>query len=288
MDEKLKTNIILVSLFLLVLANVFVWQFVFSLDNNLKVVFFDVGQGDSIFIETPQGHQILIDGGPGKRVSAKLGRVMPFWDRSLDLVVLTHPEYDHLSGLIEVLRRYEVKNILWTGIETSGGLFEQWQKALAAEKARVVFAHAGETIKAGNVFGFILSPREDLSGRTSDKGINETSVVLSLVFGANGFLFTGDIGEKTEKALLNGTGDIGADVLKVAHHGSKYSSSKEFLSSVAPRLAVISCGANNSYGHPNKEVLSNLLEFGITVLRTDQKGDITITSDGSNFKYKNK
>ncbi|PIU15890.1 MBL fold metallo-hydrolase [bacterium (Candidatus Gribaldobacteria) CG08_land_8_20_14_0_20_39_15] len=286
MDNNIKADIIFAFLFLLILANVFVWQFIFFLNNDFSITFFDVGQGDSFFIETPQGHQILIDGGPGNRVLTKLGKAMPFWDRTLDLVILTHPESDHLSGLLEVLKRYQIKNILWSGVERSAGIFEQWQEVLKEEKAKVVFAQAGQKIRAGKVSGDVLFPLKNLSGQFFDRGVNETSVVVLFNFQNNRFLFTGDIGKKEEKALLDIGCNLKADVLKVAHHGSKYSSSLEFLRAVLPQMAVISCGANNTYGHPSKEVLNSLQEFAINVLRTDQKGDIIITSDGSNFKYK--
>lgn len=286
MSDNFKNQVVFFSVFLLVLANIYVWQFIFSLDNDLTITFFDIGQGDSAFITTSQGHQIIIDGGPGNRLVNKIGKAMPMWDRSVDLVILTHPEYDHLSGLIEVFARYDIENIIWTGIETNGNIFEQWQKALANEAqdgAKIVFAKAGQKIIAGRTIGEVISPREDLSGEFSDKGVNETSIVVLFGFGANKFLFTGDIGERTEKALLANNSDIKADVLKIAHHGSKYSSSPEFLAAVSPQIAVISCGANNTYGHPAKEVLNNLQNFAINVRRTDQGGDVIIKSDGKSL-----
>ena len=290
MNNSIKADIIFFFGFLLVLANVFIWQFIFSLDGNLKVVFFDIGQGDSAFIETAQGHQILIDGGPGEKVLTKLGKAMPFWDRTIDLVVLSHPEYDHLSGLVKVLERYQVKNVLWTGIERNSKIFDEWQTALNKEKALIVIAKNGETIKAGLVGLYVLHPLDSLEGQFLEKDSNDTAVVLQVSYGQNKFLFTGDISSKVEKDLISqnpcpGPCSLESDVLKVAHHGSKYSSSLEFLAAVAPRVAVISCGANNNYGHPQGAVLSNLQEFGITIRRTDQLGDIKVVSDGKNLIY---
>lgn len=285
MENSIKADIIFVSLFLLVLANIFIWQFIFSLDGNLKVVFFDIGQGDSIFIETAQGHQILIDGGPGQRVLTKLGKAMPFWDKTIDLVIASHPDYDHLSGLVSVLERYQVKTVLWNGAIVDGALFANWQKALAKEQARVFTAQSGQVIKAGQARFFVLYPLADLAGQSVEKESNNSSVVVRLSYGSSDFLFTGDLPIKSETELLASGQNIAAKVLKVAHHGSKYSSSPEFLAMAGPQLAVISCGANNTYGHPNQEVLNNLQNFAINVLRTDQKGDIKVVSDGQNLIY---
>ncbi|MEK9153376.1 MAG: MBL fold metallo-hydrolase, partial [Patescibacteria group bacterium] len=193
MSDNLKRDIIFVSLFLLVLANVFVWQFIFSLDGNLKVVFFDIGQGDSVFVETPQGHQILIDGGPGQRVLTKLGKAMPFWDKTIDLVISTHPDYDHLSGLVSVLERYQVKAVLWNGGLVDNTVFTNWQKDLEIEKAQVFTAQSGQVIKAGQARFFVLYPLADLAGQSVEKESNNSSVVTRLSYGSSDFLFTGDL-----------------------------------------------------------------------------------------------
>ncbi|MEK9153474.1 MAG: ComEC/Rec2 family competence protein [Patescibacteria group bacterium] len=285
MENSIKADIIFVSLFLLVLANVFVWQFIFSLDGNLKVVFFDIGQGDSVFVETPQGHQILIDGGPGQRVLTKLGKAMPFWDKTIDLVISTHPDYDHLSGLVSVLERYQVKNVLWNGGVVNNTVFTNWLKDLEIEKAQVFTARSGQVIQAGQARFSVLYPLADFAGQSVEKESNNSSVVARLSYGSSDFLFTGDLPTKNEAELLASNQNIASEVLKVAHHGSKYSSSPEFLAMINPQLAIISVGANNTYGHPNQEVLSNLAEFGITVKRTDQVGDIKVVSNGKNLIY---
>ncbi len=267
-------------IFFLILANFFIWKEIFALSRGfLKVIFFDIGQGDAIFIETSQGHQILIDGGPsGKKLLEKLSNQIPFWDKTIDLVILTHPDYDHLAGLNYVLNRYKVENILWNGVEKDTKTFGYWKENLDTErkedKARVVIAQKGQKIKAGKVEIFILYPLENLENKFFKGTSNDTSIVAKLLFFENTFLFTGDITKKVEKKILEF--DLGATVLKIAHHGSKVSTSKEFLEKVQPRLAVISVSENNAYGHPHQEVLSNLEEFGIKVLRTDQEGDIKI------------
>ncbi|MDI6883333.1 MAG: ComEC/Rec2 family competence protein [Patescibacteria group bacterium] len=290
---KWERKVFLVIIFLLVLANFFVWQEVFGLDGKLKVIFFDVGQGEAIFIETGLGHQILIDGGPSERILEKLAKELPFWDKTLDLVILTHPEKDHLFGLNYVLERYKVENIFWTGVKKDTKTYGEWQEKINKEQAKITIAQRGQKIKAGEVQIFIFYPLENLEGKLFEKNSNDSSLVAKLFFGKNTFLFTGDITEKTEKELLirdnsrlNSQG-LASQVLKVAHHGSKTSSSKEFLAEVLPEIAIISCGRNNPSRHPHQETLHRLQEFAIKILRTDEVGDIKIVSDGNNLQIKN-
>ncbi|TSC94223.1 MAG: hypothetical protein CEN87_574 [Parcubacteria group bacterium Licking1014_1] len=270
----------------LLLLNIFAWKEIFDLagSNNLKVYFLDVGQGDSFFIETPQFHQILIDGGPDSTIVKKLQDLMPPQDRSIDLVILTHPEKDHMQGLIEVLQRYKINYILWTGVARDISEYQKWIEVLTEEQkqgAEIITAYSGQSVKAGSASIDILYPFENLSGKEL-KNSNDSSVVFRLVFGENEFLFTGDITNKTEEGFLSNSFNLQSDVLKVSHHGSKYSTSEDFLKSVNPEIAVISVG-KNSYGHPTSEVLQRLEDFGIKVLRTDKDGDIEIVSDGENI-----
>lgn len=272
----------------LVCLNVVAWAVVYDLSRSrmLEVVFFDVGQGDAIFIETPQGHQILIDGGPSLAVLEKLAKEMPFYDRTIDLIILTHPERDHLFGLLEVLKSYHVENILWTGIVRETAEWQEWIELLQEEEAEIKIAEAGQKIifqEDPLIFMEILYPFENLAGQEF-KNSNDTSIVASLIFEDISFLFTGDIGKKVEAELIEQNIDLESDVLKVCHHGSKTSSSLGFLEAVSPEVAVIQVGKDNSYGHPHPEVLANLEQFGIYVLRADINGDVKIVSDGNNFK----
>lgn len=246
--------------------------------SRLEVNFFDVGQGDSIFIETPEGHQILIDGGPSyTKVIEKLSSEMPFWDKDIDLVVLSHPESDHMTGLLSVLENYKVDNIVWTGIVKDGEKFETWKRMVGEEGADVYFAEKGEKIVLNGSVLEVLSPESVEGKKLYDS--NDTAVVSKLSYKDSSFLFTGDISSKIEKGLEG----VDADILKVAHHGSKYSTSSEFLEKVSPLIAVIQVG-KNSYGHPTEEVLTRLDNSGIKVLRNDIDGDIKIVSDGIDYK----
>jgi len=277
----------LISIIVLFGLNIFAWQAVCDLNNSqyLEVTFFDIGQGDAVLIETGHSHQVLIDGGPDSVILEKLGREMPFWDRTIDLIILTHPEHDHIAGLLEVLKRYEVENILWTGMIRDTAEFREWEKLIKEEGAKIVIAKSLLRIDLNNSYIDILYPSESLEGREI-KNSNNTSIVARLVFGENSFLFTGDIEKSVEKELAESETGIDADVLKIAHHGSKTSSVPEFIEKVSPEIAVISAGRTNSYGHPHPETLETLAKYGINVLRTDEVGDIKILCNSQFLKLK--
>jgi competence protein ComEC len=273
--------------FFSVFLNFFVWLAVFELsDFNLKVVFFDVGQGDSIFVKTPNGNHIIIDGGPDNKVIEKLGREMPFWKRTIDVMILTHPHADHIVGLIEVLRRYKVKNVLWNGMDYDSSIFLEWKKLVEKEGAKVYVVRDGSKVKEGkSLYLKIINPYFSESSYLND--IDNNSVVSHLIYKGYSFLFTGDIFSEKEKELVRRKReDIKSNVLKVSHHGSKTSSDEDFIKYVSPEIAVISVGKNNRYGHPNKEVLERLIMNGAYILRTDEVGDIKIFSDGRNLFFK--
>ena len=287
-----KKNPVLAILGLLAGLNILAWLGVWELSRPqiLEVVFFDVGQGDAIFIQTPQRRQVLIDGGPDSAVLEKLGKEMPFWDRTIDLVILTHPEHDHLAGLLEVLKRYQIKNILWTGVLKDTAEYREWLQLIQEEKADILIARAGQQIKLTHrALLDILYPFESLAGQRF-KNTNDTSIVARLVFGQTSFLFTGDASKSIEKIVLGRTkhkASLKGDVLKVGHHGSKTSTAPEFVEAVAPEIAVISAGRDNKYGHPHQEVLNILEKYDIMILRTDRDGDIKIISDGKRYAVSN-
>ena len=280
--------------------NILAWAVVYDLSKPqlLEVNFFDVGQGDAIFIETPYHHQILIDGGPGSTILEKLSGEISFWDRTLDLIILTHPEHDHLGGLIEVLKKYKVENILWTGVLRDTAEYQVWQKLIQEEKAKegakIEIAQAGQKITsagsnlaARKIFIEILYPFENLEGKKV-KNTNNTSIILRLISEEHSFFFTGDAYKSVERKLIKSGQEIDSDVLKVGHHGSKTSSDEEFIQAVSPEIAVIQCGRDNPYGHPYPETLETFKKYDIEVLRTDINGDIKIFSDGKKLEIKTK
>lgn len=269
-------------------GNILAWYVVFEISKLrvLEVSFFDVGQGDATFIETQEKHQILIDGGPDKTILQKLAEEMPFYDKSIDLIILTHPESDHMAGLIEVLKAYKVDYILWTGIVKDTTVYEEWLKTIEQERAQsaqIKISQSGQKISAGEVEFVILYPFENLESKSFEDS-NDASIVAKLNFGKISFLFTGDIYESGEKQLIAKYDDLDSNVLKISHHGSKTSTSNEFLAEVMPNAAVIQCGKNNSYGHPHQDVLETLEKYNIEILRTDESGDIKLISDGNQIQ----
>ena len=271
------------AILILVFANIMVWPYVLKA-HLLRVTFFDVGQGDAIFIQTPQGHKMLIDGGPNNTVVEKISQQLPFWDKSIDLVVLTHPDADHITGLVGVFKQYEIKNVLWAGVEKETNIFAEWKEAALAEGANIWLANAPQVI-----FWSQTPLQENISvlyASAKAKEVNDTSVVAKLRYGAQSFLFPGDIGRMTEQEMVELGIPLKADVLKVPHHGSKTSSSANFLAMVNPQIGVIQVGGNNRYGHPVQEVLSRFSDFGISILRTDQEGDIIIQTNGNSLEFR--
>lgn|SRR3989344_1275311 len=277
----------IVAVIFLFALNVYCWKEVFILSDNknLKVYFLDVGQGDSAFIKTPENHQIMIDGGPNSKALLHIARLMPYFDRSLDLIILTHPDADHLDGFISILQKYRVNYIVWTGVKKTTGDYQKWLSLLEQQKkmgSHIIIAKENQTIKAGRLLIKTLYPLESVEGE-DPRQVNETSIIFHLFFGKTAFLFTGDIGAKTEEKVIDNNVDLASDILKVPHHGSKYSSSEPFLEKIHPTFAVISVGKDNRYGHPTPEVLQRLKKFDINILRTDELGTIEIKTDGKNF-----
>lgn len=252
--------------------------------NFLTVNFLDIGQGDAIFIEAPNHNQVLIDGGRGSAVLAELGEVMPFYDREIDLIISTHPDSDHLGGLIEVVKRYKVNKILTTSVNSDTKEFEEWERVIQEKNIPVQIAKAGQIITLSkNVKMEVVSPSEDYENKNVED-LNHTSIVNRLVFGDLEILFTGDAEEKRERELLLSGVNLDADILKVGHHGSKKSTTSEFIKAVSPEVAIIQVGENNRYNHPTKEVLERLA--GITIYRNDKNGRIEVKSNGRGYKIK--
>ncbi|MBI2304155.1 MAG: DNA internalization-related competence protein ComEC/Rec2 [Chloroflexi bacterium] len=244
----------------------------------VRVTFLDVGQGDAILIQT-QNYHILVDGGPNpSTLMRELSQYVPLARRRFDLVVLTHPEADHITGLIEVVRRYSVAKVLDNGQVSSNPEYVQWSQLLKDKKIPRYSAQAGEiiTLEKGVVLSILHPHQVLLQGTSSDS--NNNSLVAKLAAGQVSFLLTADIQEEGERLLLND--DIRSTVLKVAHHGSQTSTSAAFLRQVSPQVAVISVGEDNPFGHPHPDILARLKGME-RLFRTDEDGTIRLTTDGS-------
>lgn len=249
--------------------------------NLLKINFLDVGQGDAILIRTPGGQDILIDGGPDNRLVNKLGQYLPFYDRTIELVILTHPHSDHLVGLIEVLKRYQVKEIMMTGVIHPAPDYLAWLALIEKKRIPVkIIDQPQEIVFEENLLFSIFSPLASFFEKRADN-LNNTSIVGKLIYGRTSFLFTGDFEE--EEKLIEAGFDLRADVYKAGHHGSKNANDLSFVRAVAPAEVVISVGRENQFNHPHLRTLKNFQLVGARVWRTDLMGDISFISNGESI-----
>lgn len=246
-------------------------------DGALHFYALDVGQGDSLFIVTPSGKQILVDGGPDLSTLSHLSTLMPFTDRTIDLVVLTHSDADHITALPEVLRRYDVETILLSGSLGHSGRVDALLAALQAADTQVLIANPAEDLVLGDgvVLDVVWPTPEAVSQSTLSK--NNLSVVVRVLYKEHQILLTGDIEKRAEDAILATGAEVRADVLKVAHHGSKTSTSTGFLLAVQPELAIISVGKDNQYGHPSAQVIDRLRYFDIPIKTTAELGVVSLS-----------
>ncbi|MDP6527323.1 MAG: MBL fold metallo-hydrolase [Candidatus Pacebacteria bacterium] len=273
------------SLTVFFLINVFIWTALLSEEHGelLTVAFLNVGQGDAIFVEAPNGSQMLIDGGPDRSVLRELEKLMPFYDRSIDVVVATHPDKDHIAGLVEVLERYNVDYFIESGAKSDTGVYESLAEVLGESNAEQVLARRGMKINLSDEASFnILFPDRDVS----EIDTNAASIIGKLVYGDTSFMLTGDSPKSIEKYLVEIDGkSLQSTVLKAGHHGSKTSTDISFLGFVDPEHVVVSAGEKNRYGHPNKEVTDLFEQFEIPLLNTFS-GAALFISDGENLRFK--
>ena len=278
---------------LLAVTNGAIWHAVYleSARHELTVAFLDIGQGDAIFIEAPNGNQILVDGGPDAKVLHELGAVMPWYDKSLDMIVITNPDKDHIAGFIDILKRFDVGSVLEPGTQSKTLTHTTLQELIKEKEIPKTLARRGMKIILDDTPGrevilTVLFPDRDVSMETTNDG----SIVARLTYGETEVMLTGDAPIGVENHLLSITDSstpqflrLESDILKAGHHGSKTSSSEEFVKMVNPQYAVISCGKENKYGHPNDETLATLAKFPLKLFRTDQLGTIIMKSDGKKF-----
>jgi competence protein ComEC len=251
-------------------------------DDRLHVSFLDVGQGDAILIQKGS-QQVLVDGGPSPQaVCLGLGEKMPFWDRTIELMVLSHPSADHVTGLVEVLSRYRVEQVLYPEMDFESAIYDEWLRLVGEKGVKVTPARAGQRISlGGGVTIEVLGPPDPpLTGTDSD--VDNNAAVLRLNLGEVSFLLTADIMREAELELGYNRANLRSTVLKVGHHGSNTSTTAGFLALVRPELAVISVGADNEYGHPTGEVLERLRDTvgEDDIYRTDQDGTVEFITDG--------
>lgn len=268
----------------MVFLNIVVWSSAPKPDNDiLSVHFLDVGQGDSIFIEAPNGKQLLIDGGRNGSFLSELSRYMDISDREIDVVLATHPDADHIGGFPELFERFDILNFIDPGASSDTNLFKELKTKVSEEGSSYIKAKRGLVIildKEKGVYFQVLAP--DSSFNTKDT--NNSSVVGRLVYGSRSFLLTGDASKMIENILAYSDGEIlDIDVLKVGHHGSKTSSSLLFLEKVKPETSIISASAYNTYGHPHDDVINNLKKVNSVIFETSKEGTISFETNGTDL-----
>lgn len=250
-----------------------------KVDGALFVEFIDVGQADSILIYNKE-HYMLIDGGNNEDGMKLVNYFNSLGITKFDYVIGTHPHEDHIGGLDDIINNFEVGTFYMPNVITTTKTFEDVITALENKQIAFSTPNIGSTFNLGSASFKTLYVGED------EEDLNDSSIILKMIYGSNSFLFMSDASSKIEKILLEE--DIDADVLKVGHHGSQYSSSESFLKKVNPTIAVIQVGIGNSYGHPRKETLDKLNELNVKVYRTDLDGTIIAKSDGENITFSTK
>ncbi|MBI2454130.1 MAG: MBL fold metallo-hydrolase [Parcubacteria group bacterium] len=258
----------------LIFLTVLIFWFVLEKENQkAAVIFLDVGQGDSQLILLLGDVQILIDAGPSANISAKLSQHLPFYDKDIELAILTHPHADHLRGFISIFKDYNVKSFMFSGANYESRVYADFMLALKSEGSKVYLARSGNAVSYQEIpILKILAPLRETWAKNF-KEIHESDIVSQLNLADKKFLLMGDAEEELESALVTSNAITDVDVLKVGHHGSKTSTSENLLKIAKPEEAIIQVG-RNSYGHPTPLVLDRLTQFGVKVFRNDQVGDV--------------
>jgi competence protein ComEC len=240
-------------------------------NNYIDVNFLDVGQGDSIYIRTPDNYDILIDGGPDHDLTSKLNKYMPYWDRDIDWLVITHPDWDHIGGFPRVFDQYKVHNIIYTPYNHDTSVAEELLNKISKEDPIKKFIELNEDLQIGccTSLEFFWPSESKLS-----KDINDSSIAFRLETYDTSIFFGGDLSKEYEDTIADKIGDV--DILKVGHHGSNTSTSQYFLSVLEPEYGIISAGKDNNFGHPHLEVINNLEQYKVQILQTALEGDINL------------
>jgi competence protein ComEC len=289
MLQKRRNYSLLILVLILVVFDAFLFYFDFKGENKgLTFAVLDVGQGDALFIESPTGVQVMFDSGPPRKILGQLAKVMSPFDKSIDAIVITNPDADHIGGFTDVLKNYKVGVVLESGTFNSSKTYENLKNEIEKKNIKNILAKKGMRLDlGGGAVIDILFPNQDVS----DWDPNDGSVVAKLSYGATSVMLTGDSTTKTEKIMLGEyfVAALDSTVLKVGHHGSRTSTSSAFAEAVSPEYSVISLGKDNKYGHPHKETLDTLTSLGAQIFRTDILGTIIMQSNGQNvsFSYKN-
>lgn len=283
---NIKNNLKWFILICLFIFSVVLWSVAIRENHRglLKIVFLNVGQGDSIFIESPTGIQVLIDGGANKVLMKEISKILPWYDRHIDMILITHPDKDHFEGFLSLLEKYKLDVAMDSNVESKNDSYNFLLDKLKNKNIPKINARKGEVIDlGGGAYLQIIFPDRDVSGVET----NTASIVAKLIYGETSVLLTGDSPTTIEDYLISADSEVlDSDILKLGHHGSRTSTSERFLSAVSPDYAIISAGKDNSYGHPHREVLEILEKQKVPFLGTYDLGRITFVSDGTEFLKK--
>jgi len=284
MRENSRKYTLLLIVAVLFIVNIFLlrldWQ---NSHRSLTFAMLDVGQGDALFIESPSGTQVMFDGGPARKVLGSLQKIMSPFDRSIDAIFITNPDADHIGGLIDILKNYEVSAVFSSGTTSDSRTFQNLKEEIKKQDIPYVLVKKGMRLDMGSdVFIDILFPDRDVSMWTTNDG----SIVARMTYGNTSIMLTGDAPTKAEQIIIknnlleNTETQLKSTILKVGHHGSRTSSSSSFVKAISPEYAFISAGKDNKYGHPHADVLNIFNQLGVKILRTDLLGTVIMKSDG--------
>lgn len=270
---------------ILLIIAILIWVAIFQKpDDLLHVYFLDVGQGDSIYIRTKNNVDMLIDGGPGSKVLYELGEVIPFYDRKIDYILLTHPHSDHIAGLIEVIKRFDIGQVILTDATSSSKEYLEFLTTINQKNIPTKIVRSGDEIYLDEETRFKVFWPDQSYKEKNITNLNDTSIVGKLSYYDFDIIFSGDSENHAQQEIINlYKEELPAEIFKVSHHGSKNGALKEFINIINPELSIICVGDKNRFGHPHQILLDELTSSGSKVLRTDQNGRIKITSDGQSY-----
>ena len=282
---KRKNYSLLIFVLILLVSNIYLFRLdLQGLNKSLTFAMLDVGQGDALFIESPSGTQLLVDAGPARKVLGPLARMMSPFDRSIDAIIITNPDADHIGGFSDILKTYKVDQVFEPGTFNDSKTYQNLEAEIKNKNIQNILAKKGMRLNiGGGAVIDILFPNQDVSFWNPNDG----SIIMKLTYGKTSLMLTGDATSKTEKIILEDFSNtaLASTILKVPHHGSRTSSSLEFVKAVVPQYALISNGKDNKYGHPHQDTLFTLSSVGAQIFRTDLLGTIIMQSNGQNVSF---
>lgn len=255
-------------------------------DKMLNIVFLDVGQGDAILIKSPNGKNILIDGGPDSDLTEKISKYMTYKNNKINMIIITHPHRDHYYGLISVIKKYKPEKIIYSGIDVYLSDYIYMKKVINDNALELIKPKIGDKYEIDENLYFQITYMPKIS---TVENLNDASVSIKLTYGNFDAIFNGDASCEIENIILKNNTDLKSEIFKASHHASKYSNCDNLLSDMKPEITIIQSGIDNKFGHPHQEAMNRILKSGSQILRNDQLGDIIIKSNGENYEieYKN-